>query len=343
MTRPRISDSDQLELFDAPSAGPETRRVRPSAPTDSVRRLARMLPRKLRLGTSSWSFPGWKDLVYADAADKTSLARHGLAAYGAHPLLQTVGLDRGYYAPLSVSDLRRYADAVPCDFRFVVKAASHVTSPVVRGAYGRANARNQTFLDAGWATDRIIEPYREGLGTRAGALLFQFPPLGASLTRAPRRFLDRLERFLEALPRGLVYAVELRDREFYSESYTGLLRRCGVQHCYSVHPLVPSLPEQRGIMGASGQGPLIVRWMLHAGLRYEEARRRHRPFDRLVDEDPETRETIAELVEEHLRSGRDVFVIANNKAEGSAPLSIFTLAETLARRLDPAALMQSMR
>ena len=78
------------------------------------------------------------------------------------------------------------------------------------------------------------------------------------------------------------------------------------------------------------QPALIVRWMLHAGLKYQVARDRAQPVDRIVDEDPASRETIATAVIDALIAERPAFVIANNKAEGSAPLSIFRLAERVA-------------
>ena len=73
-----------------------------------------------------------------------------------------------------------------------------------------------------------------------------------------------------------------------------------------------------------------MRWMLHSGLRYEAAKERYEPFDDIVDEDTETRERVAIASLDALIAEKSVFVIANNKAEGSAPLSIFRLAERIA-------------
>ena len=67
-----------------------------------------------------------------------------------------------------------------------------------------------------------------------------------------------------------------------------------------------------------GPGPLIVRWNLQAGYDYEEARARFTPFDRLVEEDSATRESIARLCLPTLATGHECIIIANNKAEGSA-------------------------
>ena len=82
------------------------------------------------------------------------------------------------------------------------------------------------------------------------------------------------------------------------------------------------------------QPALVVRWMLHAGLRYEAAKDRYEPFDRIVDPDVPSRERIAVAVLDALIAERDVFVVANNKAEGSAPLTVFELAKRIAQWSD---------
>src|SRR5215470_6896343 len=135
----------QLDLF-GPLARLCRRRAKPfpapvppsgvgtAAVSPAIAAVARCLPSHLYLGTSSWAFPGWQGLVYDRAASASALARHGLAAYAAHPLLRTVCIDRTFYAPLSATDLAAYAAVVPDDFRFMVKAHAWCTQPIVRAA-----------------------------------------------------------------------------------------------------------------------------------------------------------------------------------------------------------------
>ena len=76
-----------------------------------------------------------------------------------------------------------------------------------------------------------------------------------------------------------------------------------------------------------------MRWLLERGQAYEEARSRYAPFDRLVDPDPDTRGEIAALLGQALRARHEALVIINNKAEGSAPLSVEALAREFASQL----------
>ncbi len=76
-------------------------------------------------------------------------------------------------------------------------------------------------------------------------------------------------------------------------------------------------------------GDLIVRWNLHRGFLYQAAKQRYEPFDRLVDEDIETRQVLAQLAAAAFKAKRRVWITANNKAEGSAPLSVLRLSEAI--------------
>lgn len=318
----------QLGLFpDEPAASASP--VGPAPASERALRIAERLPTALRLGTSSWSFPGWHDIVYDRRTSQSTLAKHGLEAYAEHPLLRTVGIDRTYYRPISADDYRGYADAVPWDFRFLVKADRLLTSPFDPDGYG-VRGPNPRFLDARYAVEEVVGPMREGLGDKAGPLLFQFAPMSPNLVGGTAAFLDRLAAFFDSLPTGPLYAVELRTPAFLTDAYAALLDDAGVAHCYNVHPAMTPLDRQLGKISPFHQPALVVRWMLHAGLKYEAAKDRYAPFDRIVDEDRVSRERIAIAVLDALVAEREAFVVANNKAEGSAPLSIFRLAERIA-------------
>lgn len=320
----------QGHLFGEPPPRPRRGEVGPAGIDPEQRDVAARLPAGLRMGTSSWSFPGWRGLVWDREATARTLSRRGLAAYARHPLLRAVGVDRTFYAPVSADDLRAYADQVPADFRFVVKVPAAVTSPFLLGGGSGPREPNPTWLDPGLARDAALGPYVEGLGPRAGALVLQFPPLGREANDPPR-FFDRLRPVLEELAPHAVVAVELRDRGLIGDRYRDLLRATGATHCVSVHPRLPAPARQFPLVDPAR--PLVVRWMLGGGLGYEQAKERYAPFDRLVDEDLETRAALADRAVESLIGGREVLVIANNKAEGSAPRTVFRLAAAIANRL----------
>jgi uncharacterized protein YecE (DUF72 family) len=321
--------SEQLGLFGNSEPVAASHPVGPATVEAGLLEVAAHLPAGVHLGTSSWNFPGWATLVYDRLAEERILAREGLAAYCRHPLLRCVGIDRTFYGPIPATEFRRYAEQVPADFRFVVKAPMLCTATTIHGEPGTRSTSNPRFLDAGFAQEQFVGPCLDGLGDHVGALVFQFPPVGRMLSQQPQTFAERLQRFLDGLPRGPLYCVELRDRELITPAYLHALSEVGAHHCIGLHPRMPVVSEQARMTGVAHAGPLVVRWNLHQGLAYEEAKKRYQPFRRLVDEDIPNRVSLARLCLQAVDRGMPAFIIANNKAEGSAPLTLFKLAEQI--------------
>ncbi|MGF6510406.1 DUF72 domain-containing protein [Paraburkholderia sp. 32] len=336
-TRP---DSPAPEPDCAPVSAdaPKKRRSRDvlaEPPSPELLALAAQLPPQIHLGTSTWSFPGWTGIVYGDDYSNSKLSREGLSAYGAHPLLKTVSIDRSFYQALTVTEYLRYAQQVPEHFRFIVKAPMTITDATVRAERGEPVSLNPCFLNAQMAIDDFVTPCLEGLGAKAGALVFQFSPLPDQMLAQPAVFIERLGEFFDALPGlpdGSCYAVEIRDASLLTPRFIRMLKTAGVRYCVGIHARMPDPLRQAAalaLLDGEPAGPLIVRWSLHGGFKYEQAKAKYEPFNRLVDEDPATRASLAELAARYALAGQPVVIAVNNKAEGSAPLSCVKLAEEI--------------
>jgi uncharacterized protein YecE (DUF72 family) len=335
--------SQQPNLFEQPGAPrrskPAPGEVRPA--WDSPLLQAPVLPADIRLGTSSWFFPGWRGLVYDGVHPQTALSKKGLAAYAQIPLLRTVSLDRTFYAPITTVEYARYASQVPDHFSFVVKAPALVCDAVVRDEEGRGKVPNPHFLDPAIAAREFVVPCLDGLGAKAGPLVFQVSPLPRGLVEEAALLIERLAAFFAALPRKLgklepLFALELRNAELLTPRLMRMLREQGVRYCVGLHDRMPEAERQETALAAldgDTPGDLVVRWNLHRGFLYQAAKQRYEPFDKLVDEDPETRRTLARMAARAFKAGRKVWVTANNKAEGSAPLSLVKLAEEIDNNL----------
>ncbi len=316
---------DQLGLFavaDAP--------VVDAAPVSpALAAVAAALPAGFRLGTSSWAFPGWAGQVWSREYPERLLARHGLAAYAAHPLLRTVSIDRSYYAPLTASQYAQYAAQVPDSFRFVVKAPAALTAPQRPSSAGGGS--NPGFLDSELAHRALVTPAQAGLASHLGLVLLQFPPLAAPWIEDIAGFAARLERFLASLPPAFPRAVELRNPELLHPAVFAALGNTGTLYCYTVHPRAPSIDEQHARVPAelTARGPLVVRWNLRPGERYASAKARFAPFTHLQAEDRHNRPAIVSLCRRAVAAARPAYIIANNKAEGCAPATLFRLAEEI--------------
>ncbi|MEX8492600.1 DUF72 domain-containing protein [Sphaerotilus sp.] len=328
-------------------AQPETTAggVAPQPADGTVCTMAQTLSPRIHLGTSSWSFPGWAGLVWAGAHTEAALSREGLRAYAQHPLLRTVSIDRSFYRPMTTGQYAVYAAQVPDDFRFIVKAPALVTDAVLRASDGRGVQPNPVFLDPSVAVEQFVQPALDGLGAKIGALVFEIPPLPPALRRDMPALLARLRRLLAALPalapqapEGVI-AVEVRDSDWLVPAFRDVLRGAGARYCLGLHPRLPPIAAQLPLLRALWPGPFVCRWSLnrlHGAQGYEAAKAGYAPFDRLVDPDPATRETLARIIRGTADAGFSVCVSVNNKAEGCAPLSVIELARAIAAAPAPA-------
>ncbi|HEU4411226.1 MAG TPA: DUF72 domain-containing protein [Polyangiaceae bacterium] len=289
--------------------------------------LARRLPGHVRLGTSSWTFTGWQGLVYPTGLTPKRLRDEGLALYARNPLFSTVGVDRSYYAPLGEAEWADYARQLPEGFRCVVKAWGELTARVDP----QTKAPNPSYLDRALFEEKVLGPLEPGLGGRLGALVLEFPPGRGSPALAPKDFVAGLDRFLGGLPAGLPAAVELRRREYLCDEYWQCLAARGAGHVFNYWAGMPPLGVQ--LRAAPGRLPgrlSVCRLLLPPGGDYEALRAAYAPFDRLHRPDPAMREGVRALAERCGREGLELFVLAGNKAEGSAPLTVRALAALLA-------------
>lgn len=397
----RRDETGQGRLFDGgDAAGPELGVPLPA----EIDAAARALDGRVRLGTSSWTFPGWAGLVYASGVNQRRLLENvaGLRAYASQATHRTVGVDRTYYAPISEGEFAGLAGATPGDFRFLVKAHRDLLEPAGAGSglsrAGVLGGAGSLFLNADYAIERVIGPAMAGLGPKLGPVLFQFSPMderelelagggGRGADRAAR-LAERLQGFFARLPArrpdggAMLYAVELRNSGCLTERYARMLgdasaemaKRggqgggpalgggvgCGqtpemefpaVVHAYNAHPSMPPIAVQARTVRPKEQGALVVRWMLRAGWEYEAAAERYAPFNAIVDADDPTLRQIAALCrlvmapgdgadrgraeagdgESAFSTPRSATVIINNKAEGSAPMSVRRLLAELSR------------
>ena len=77
----------------------------------------------------------------------------------------------------------------------------------------------------------------------------------------------------------------------------------------------------------------VIRLLLKPGTWYEDQREAFRPFNRIVRA-PDTgmRDEVAAVAWRALKRQKRVFILVNNKAEGSSPLTIAALAQPASLR-----------
>lgn len=158
----------------------------------------------IRVGTSGFSYPGWKPRFYPASIPAAKLLDH----YGAR--LCTVEINNTFYRRPEPKNLEHWAARVPDDFRFVFKASRYFSSgPGLR------------------EPERPLREFfglLEGVGDKLGAVFVQVPD------HVPRD-VALLARFLAAIPNGRRVALELRHPSWRSDDVRALLGRAGAAWC----------------------------------------------------------------------------------------------------------------
>lgn len=152
----------------------------------------------LKLGTSSWSHESWRGTVYSAEAAPGDFLREYAARF------ETVEIDATWYRIPSESMVKRWARETPDRFVFAAKVPSSVT-------------HEERLAEAMPELNQFVR-VMENLGPKLGPLLLQFP-----YAFKPEQF-DVLARFLEGLPSGVKFAVEVRHKGWLNEKFYDLLR-----------------------------------------------------------------------------------------------------------------------
>lgn len=298
--------------------------------------LAATLPPLLRMGVSTWSYPGWEGIVWDGSYADSVLSRKGLTALSQHPLMRTVCIDRTFWRPLTTEQYAQYAAQVPDDFRFMVKCPNAVTDAQIRAEDGKGQQRNPAFLEPELAVNQFVLPCLEGLGKKLGVLVFQFSPLPWDMFNDLHHFFARLDLLLAAVRQALnhtshvIVAVEVRDESLQKHpDFVPTLRRHGVTMCLGLHGKMPAIEEQLKVLRHFWPSPLVCRWNLNHSFGpygYPAAQEKHRPFNEIRSPDVRTRAKLAATIHGITGKGQAAFVTISNDAEGCAPLSIDLLA-----------------
>ena len=151
----------------------------------------------------------------------------------------------------------------------------------------------------------------------------------------PPQFADRLDAFFARLPPEGRYAVEVRNAEFLTPAYFAVLGEHDVGHVFSSWTRMPSIGMQLELPGAVTAGFLVARALLRPGRAYADAVDAFAPYDRIRDPNPELRADLVRLVAAAVRLRLPAYLLVNNRAEGSAPLTIAAVAGLLAEKRQP--------
>jgi uncharacterized protein YecE (DUF72 family) len=241
----------------------------------------------LYLGTSGWSYADWEGTLYPEALPSASRLAEYVKRYA------TVEIDSTFYGTPRRSTVQNWREVSPDGFLFAAKFPKEIT-------------HEQNLVGAEAEVETFVSTMAE-LGDRLGPLLLQLPP------SFDVEGMGVLEDFLERLPGGFHYAVEVRHRSWLGSDLPEMLRERGAALTLIDYPGMPRMEEATADLS-------YIRWL---------GDRREFPsgHTRLEKERDDDLRWWSDLVGRFLEEGRTVFAYANNHYQNHSP-------STLARFLE---------
>jgi uncharacterized protein YecE (DUF72 family) len=159
---------------------------------------------EVRIGTSGWHYKHWKGLFYPENLPASKMLDWYVERF------DTVEINNSFYKLPAREALAAWRDGTPPDFLFAVKGSRFLT-------------HMKKLKDPEEGVRRFMERV-EALGKKLGPILFQLPPFWAVNA-------ERLDAFLDVLPRKRRYAFELRNPTWHTREVYDILRRHNAAFC----------------------------------------------------------------------------------------------------------------
>ncbi len=295
-------------------------------------RLREAIPPLVHFGTSTWTYPGWTGLVYAKPYPATGASARMLAEYARFPLFSTVGIDSSFYGTPKPKSLESWAKVLPPGFKCVSKVWERLTVRTFASPReeGRTGQLNPDFLNADLFISDVWAPYRTYFGEHTGPFVFEFQAIGPDEKVGPDQFATMLDGFFGRLPPEGEYAVEIRNENYLSPAYFAVLREHGVAHLFNSWTRMPPIGAQLDRPESLTARFLVARALLSPGRSYADAVDRFSPYDRIQERNPRLRGDLVRLARTAAELRLPAYLLVNNRAEGSAPLTIAAVARMLA-------------
>jgi uncharacterized protein YecE (DUF72 family) len=208
---PALRTKTRIEARSSAAQGRQPQRGR-QAVAESIR--AAGAQTKIWIGTSGWSYDGWRGALYPESLPKKNWLRY----YGKE--FSSAEINASFYRTPSQEAVRAWRRDTPRDFLFAWKASKFMTH---------------------WK--RLLPTCENSIALMQTRLRLLGPKLGVVLFQLPHRFgkdAGRLRDFLHMLPRRYRYAFEFRDPNWYAADVFELLHEFDVALCISDHADAPA-------------------------------------------------------------------------------------------------------
>ncbi len=176
----------------------------------------------IRVGIGGWTYEPWRTTFFPKGTAKTKELNY------ASRQVTTIEINGTYYRTQKPDTFRKWADDVPDDFVFAVKAIQFATN---RKVLAEGAKSVEFFLNSG-----LTE-----LKSKLGPILWQFMPTKKFEEEDFAGFLALLPAELNGV--ALRHALEVRHESFTDPAFAKLAKKHGVAIVYADSPKFPKIEE----------------------------------------------------------------------------------------------------
>jgi uncharacterized protein YecE (DUF72 family) len=260
---------------------------------------------EIRIGTSAFTAGGWVGSFYPEGMQP----RDFLSYYATK--FSTVELDNTFYGTPSTSTVEGWNLKTPPGFVFAAKIPQVIT-------------HEKMLVDCEEDLKHFLKTM-EVLGDKLGPLLFQFGYFNTSALKSGAEFLGRLKPFLERLPQGFAFAIEIRNKYWIDQKYADLLREHGVAMALIDQSWVPRPWEMKQKLDLTTTDWTYVRWLGdRKGIEAET-----KTWDKTIVDRKSDLKNWVEVLKQMVNQKKilKMFAFANNHYGGHGPATVKLFTE----------------
>jgi uncharacterized protein YecE (DUF72 family) len=273
----------------------------------------------LHIGTCSWKYDSWRGLVYPEGKEINYLQEYSRQ-------FSTVEVDQWFWSLFKgtvvlpkAEVVREYAQSVPPGFIMSIKIPNSITlthqyktkqsDPLVPNPHFLSSDLMGKFL-------QTLEP----LGDHIGPLMFQFEYLNKNKMASLGHFTEMFEVFLQGLPSGYQYCIEIRNPNFLKKEYFDFLAEHHLGPVflqgYYMPPIIDLYKKYKDYLS----DPVVLR--LHGPDRQGMEKRTKKIWNKIIEPRDDELLQLRNIVNDLRERQHQVFINVNNHYEGSAPRTI---------------------
>jgi uncharacterized protein YecE (DUF72 family) len=222
--------------------------------------------------------------------------------------------------------VKQYASSVPEEFRFTIKVPNsvtlthfykkHKTDPLEENPYFLSEDLFGQFL-------KSLEP----MHSKIGMLMFQFEYLNKQKMDSLTVFLDMMNDFFGAVSSQFPYGLEIRNPQWLNRAYFNFLKEKKIGHVFLQGYYMPDIWQSYYRFWSLIDQTTVIR--LHGPSRSDIEEKSGGIWNQIYEPKDDELSRLNKMIEEMQSKNLDIYINVNNHYEGSAPLTIEKIRQSL--------------